>query len=947
MKTVWFRDWSVALPSGSSDAIHLMGFSHETSTPGSRSITIFGVSTSTTSVKVRVESESGVQEKTVTPAGLQRFVAEFQVPETVRELLMTAANVGTGLTAQDLAVHRFGTTGSVELDSPHILADSSDVVGYTAGVPDRLHYSRTFVKLNPVPTWIEKLGSIGFGSGNTYYHAAKMSSGHKTEIARLYRSCQDGNISMAKYELEVSKLVTNVVGQQMIKLPAKTVSTLKNYRTELQAFETGLDAEDAKTARRVVAGEKPRKRDNANALHAATPMASTARSAIRQSIRPVDVRLVETDDPAAELKKLVDAMIRYWMAHARLGVLFHERTRTRPTRLVLGEPIYQLALTPGEEVQIRQIAETRRKSAFSEVTDQATEKESVFSSTWSTDMASTISSEQSFQSSTSIGGGVSGSSPVPEIPVEVSTQISGSSSSADSESTDDSVTTRRQRVETQTARMRQQHRIQIDIATEDNQSLGTTRTLRNHNQQRSLMHTFHKIYRKEQITLERYGASLCLRLEVDDPARDTRALFSANLTKIEPSTVAPKNITPPVPDILHEVRKWVHPTDDDGGIFHGVRVDRWKTVTWDLKTLAGVDTEGYVLSEPPRFVMTECRTVFYDNPLHSIDPDPNFNPEIVPSHLTTEVISNVWVAGSFTGNGGKVHWLDEPRLDSDNPVARLRFSLPLFYTGPGLLGEQDKEISRVRMRLETKWRPSDATYVQYLADVHAEELRLAAEFDPRQVQQLHEIAVAGYPAAVLNRALLEGLRLHGGQTNPTIRSIFDLDGVFIENSPYWMSQSGLEIYESLAVRLQKLPAQLPLHELLTDDLVASHAIVYVPIKAGMEEVALSMLEEAAADASAIATEFRQFTESSFGQLTAPTLPNVVDHLGPTPVAVTPPGANTWQHPWEAPQRNFRILGQWSDLVPTDGVHVESHLSATVVTDENEVHRLERLASKDE
>jgi hypothetical protein len=945
MDTVWFRDWSATLPGGSTDAIYLMGMRHETGSVGVRSVTLFGVSTAAVSVKVHIESEGGVQEKTVSLAGLQRFAVDFQMPASDRDLLMSAANTGTGLTGQDRAVHRFGIAGGVELDSPNILAGSSDFSGYTAGIPDRIQYSRTFVKLNPSPVWVEKLDSVAFGSGDKYFHVSAMIAASKKEMAKLLKSYRIEDLSLTKYESELGRLVKTFFHRQMTQLSAETIAKWKDYREKLKAFEAGLDAEDAQTACRVVTGETSRLRGRGSVTASAIAISAAPSAAMVQPVRPSDLGLVKADDPVAAFEDFVDEIMRYWKAHARLGVLFHERTRTRPTRLVLGEPIYQLALTPGEEVQIRQVAETHRKTAFSEVTDQTTEKESVFSSTWSTDMASTIASQQSFQSTASIGGGASGTLPIPEVPVDVSTQVSASSSSADSESTEDSVATRRQRVETQTARMRQQHRIQIDIATEDNQTLGTTRTLRNHNQQRSVMHTFHKVYRKEQITLERYGASLCLLLEVDDPARETRALFNANLSKIEPTTVAPKNITPPVPEITHEVRKWVHPTDDDGGPFHSWRVDRWKTKTWDLKTLAG--TDGYVLSEPPRFVMTECRLVFYANPLHSLDPDPDFNPDIVPPNQTTEIVPNVWVGWSFARSGGDVRWLEEPRLDSDYPVARLKFSLPLFYTGPSILGEKDMEISRVRFRIETKWRPSDATYAEYLAKVHAEEMRLAAEFDPRQVFQLHEIAVASYPAAVLNRALFEGLQLSGGQANPVIRSILDLDGVFIENSPYWTSPSGLENFESLAVRLQRLPAQLPLHELLTDDLVASHAIVYVPIKAGMEEVAISMVREAASEASTIAADFRDFKEGAFGLLADPALPNVEDHLGPNPVPVTPAGASAWEQPWEKPQRKFRILGQWSDLVPTDGVHVESHLSATVVTDENEVHRLERLSAKEE
>jgi hypothetical protein len=90
-----------------------------------------------------------------------------------------------------------------------------------------------------------------------------------------------------------------------------------------------------------------------------------------------------------------------------------------------------------------------------------------------------------------------------------------------------------------TARMRQQHRhTNRSIRGGDNQSFGSTRTLRNHNLQRSQQHTFFKVYRKEQVTLERHDAQLCLRLTVLDPAAMNRATFLAGLEKIDPANLA-------------------------------------------------------------------------------------------------------------------------------------------------------------------------------------------------------------------------------------------------------------------------------------------------------------------------------------------------------------------------------------------------------------------------
>jgi hypothetical protein len=382
----------------------------------------------------------------------------------------------------------------------------------------------------------------------------------------------------------------------------------------------------------------------------------------------------------------------------RLGVIFHERTRIRPANQVFGEAIYQLALTPGEEVQITQTAETKQRTAFQEISDQDVEQQTSFSSTWSTDMASTIASQQSFQQSTNVGGGFSGS--VPDVPVSLSTTASATSSRANSDSAQETVNMRRERTETASARMRQQHRIQIDVSTETTRTSASVRTLRNLNQQRSVMHTFFKLYRKEQCTLERYNAQLCLRLVVDDPARLTRESFHANLTKIDPAAQAFRNIVQPAGKVSASFDFTVTAPTDDGGLLHGTRVDRYASKPLDLRALTGTDAQ-YVLSGPAKFTMTRCEVTFYgDADLHPTS-DSTVDPDIVPDSQLTEVIPNVFVGWSFVRNGGTVSWTTEPKLEDQNTSCLLKLDLPLFYTAPSILGEKESEVGSVAFHVET------------------------------------------------------------------------------------------------------------------------------------------------------------------------------------------------------------------------------------------------------
>lgn len=932
--SLWLRDWrssEIVMPAAG-DAVFLMLLGYAPPDQGQRTLDVFGVAFRSAGVAISVETPAGPVSVNAAPAGAGRFSARLQLPAAVVAAVVRARNTDPGATGEDRAAVAFRDAHLVELAPHQVHAVAAERLGYAAGAPDRLDYHRTFVKLDPVPAWYLLDGHAMFKSRSDKVIALDRAGLERAlEPARDLRKAADaGEMNLRTYHRELRALIKRAAGEARRPADETVVEELRKRDEARKARRERLEARDKdgtpRRARDLRANSGPE--DGGTARAATLPM------------QPGHLLDVELDDDT-KLEEFIEEAEAFWRAHARLGVLFHERTRIRPTNQVFGEPIYQLALTPGEEVQIRQVSETKRRTSFSEITDLQSERETSFSSTWSTDMASTIASQQSFQQSTNIGTGLSGQ--VPEVPVSLSADVATSMANADSTSANDTVTTRRERTESATARMRQQHRVQIELAAEESQSLGTTRTLRNFNQQRAMLHTFFKVYRKEQVTVERYGAQLCLRLTVNDPARTTRAAFLANLNKIDPEVRAWKNIKPPAPEITDEFHFTITPTNDDGGPFHGTRVARAKSHQVDLRAKAGLGPE-YVLTEPPRFVMTECEVEFYATPLHPTDPDSDFDSSLVPENQTSEMVPNVWVAWSFARNGGTIRWEIEPEVEAESAVAKLRAELPLFYTAPGIFGEREMEIAHVRFRAETKWGPSTQARADYLDRVHAEKLRLAEDFRAEHVTALHAIAEAGYPHAALDLALSESLAYPPEFEFHNINQIFDIEGAMIENVPYWADSATRDQHDALMLRLQRLPVQLELHEILTDSLTAAQAVVYLPVNPGMEERALKLLPEARKLAAEIAADIHQLRESRYGRLRSFAAPTVDQHMGPAPVVATPPGAADWTNDWERPQNRFDILGQWSELVPTDGVHVETHLSATVATDEHERNRLVRIVA---
>ena len=173
-----------------------------------------------------------------------------------------------------------------------------------------------------------------------------------------------------------------------------------------------------------------------------------------------------------------------------------------------------------------------------------------------------------------------------------------------------------------------------------------------------------------------------------------------------------------------------------------------------------------------------------------------------------------------------------------------------------------------------------------------------------------------------------------------VRSKTDFENSFIENAPYWSSNDGRSNYRSLEQRLLNLPIPLAVNSILTDELTAPQAIIYLPVFEGHEYEALELLSSIGMRSkSRIKEDIDAYRTRNFPLL--PTnLPTFDEVLGPKPPFGTPVGKNIWDSDWEKPQRRFEVMAHWQLLTPTDGVHLETKLSDSVATDEHLTRMLE-------
>src|SRR5205814_1081371 len=99
------------------------------------------------------------------------------------------------------------------------------------------------------------------------------------------------------------------------------------------------------------------------------------------------------------LKKWLDMELR----ELPFGVLFSDRLRFQPAGLVIGEKVYALSLGAGEEVQLRQVVETRRQTLSEDIKDREQEQQLTLSSTWSTEITDALKENQSHQNTSTEG----------------------------------------------------------------------------------------------------------------------------------------------------------------------------------------------------------------------------------------------------------------------------------------------------------------------------------------------------------------------------------------------------------------------------------------------------------------------------------------------------------------------------------------------------------------
>ena len=645
-----------------------------------------------------------------------------------------------------------------------------------------------------------------------------------------------------------------------------------------------------------------------------------------------------------------------------VGVLFSDRLRFRPAGLVVGEPLYTLALAPGEEVQVRQTVETKLHAVLEQIDDREQESNLTRSSTWSTDISEALTDTSNFQSGMQLTEGLTASpGAASEVPIGGNMGLSTSVSEAYTSTEQRTVRTNRQLTAQATAKMRQQHKTRMEITTEQSTGLVTTRTVRNANLQRPVTFIFSKVYRREQALLERYGARLCLRWVIDDPARTLRQRFLDHLNRLDPDVKA-NYVDVAAPDVLETVEEVTlkmysyydgmqavgdmsseytpYPLASRFDVYG--QEDRSVSRATSRPDVPSVTSDYYLVGKPKvTFLRMHLRD---EGPTRGQERSRDTGSGDDWNQISGDLIFKVDPTAQPGDEKGTLHvgahaeYNHIPPRDFDwrNPNAEAaaeHLDTRLFLYGP----------TEVTVTITATWAKDDTTSLAEQEPVAQRRNTLQQGLTVEALTMLRDTLARDYAGQVLATAFRSAIGGVDGDYATMVPQMFDYQDVVVESIPYWASAAGRDAQTALQERLQHLNIALPIGDFMIDEFTASKAIVYVPIREGHEADALAAATTVDSGfAQSLVRQIDAMRAQHFGSTLHP-VPTFDDVTGPGLPVATPSDASAWATDWEKPAFRFDLLAAWSELVPTDGVHLDAVLRESVAADEHRTLTLGRAS----
>ncbi|MEO3821120.1 hypothetical protein [Plantactinospora sp. B24E8] len=601
--------------------------------------------------------------------------------------------------------------------------------------------------------------------------------------------------------------------------------------------------------------------------------------------------MIRGEPPARRQSLLGDQAAEFvaGLLQSDIGIALLDRTRIRPVGFALGEHVYALALAPAGEAVLEQRTYTKRELTLEEQNETEQQTDVELTSALATELQEGFERQKSLTDTWGLNASHTGQYTSPTGPwgtfnashtIGFTTSVTEASQESSRRAVKDSQTA----TSKVAARYRTQHRTDFKLVTETGMETTSKRTVRNPNRVTPITLHYFKVLQRLELAHERYGARICWAPTIKDPALAFARKIADGRQRIRDNALA---ALPPVPTRPERPPAPGMPPSVETRVFHSavVTLDKWGIV--------GDMSADYDIDIP------YDSDWVWDGDIAFIKQNLNLITRRPPENIAADT-AGMPIATSADGQ----------------PVLRVRVHVGagMWIAGPGANLQVAANFRRTlsnnnQVADDTAHNALVAQYVTELQDWQAKrdealeaaavaadefEARLRAGFSPVN-EMVSQIVAQHFPASVRDEAWEIDFW----------HRVFDWERASFVSYPGWWSAGDA-----------RAPERDP-----GDFLNASWAKLYLPVRAGMELTALRWIfgkvvatrlpftvEERLA---AFVEELNTFRTGTLG--TPDEMPELKEECQPAPEKVY-------------------CLAKWTELMPTDGTHLEVVQGVTTSAD---------------
>jgi hypothetical protein len=607
---------------------------------------------------------------------------------------------------------------------------------------------------------------------------------------------------------------------------------------------------------------------------------SEARSGLAHAVR----NFGGPDPTAADSAPTVEQMIQFFIGllESDTAYFFLDRTRIQPAGFHIGEHVFALGLTAGEEVTLEQKTFTKRQLTFEEQDEQETQFDLELSSTLSTEIQEGFSRQKSITDTWGLNVSKTGSYSSPIISdvaygnfntnhtIGYTKNITDADQETRNRSTKDSRTASAKVA----SKYRTAHKTTFKVATEQVFESTAKRVVRNPNAFTPVTMHYFKVLQRLEMTQERYGVRLGWMPFVENPAAGFFKQISDGKAKIQAEAEAALPSKPEGSSAGQVVTSGGSSTPSETHFYSEI-------------VQAGVGAaDGSMTADFPTEVPFDDGWE-WDGVVANVNVEGiSYRPK---SKYSADVKGVPVVVKAVGGAGSALRVTVHVGAQEDAWLRRMiEFQVSArFLTKP------------VQSPLPTREEAAEQAAAYSLAvrewEARCDELRAEAKkaADAWEATMLRNLSPV---AEIVDQLIKDKFPTQVRNTGWEIdlwQKLFDWERASYVAYPGWWSDRPL-----------RDPMRDP-----SDFINASWVRLYLPVRVGMERLALRWIHrsttsqlDAATEArfGAIEDELKKYREETFG-----------DKL-----ETMPPDAHG------AYQEKYETIATWTDLMPTDGTHVE-------------------------